>query len=89
MGYLLSSFFWTYAVGQFVAGWFTDRYPVKWVFAIGFGGQSVEVGCLDPGVAVRTQKTQVKAVANDDDDIHVSIDSIRCRRAGPTKSTGP
>jgi MFS transporter, ACS family, D-galactonate transporter len=36
MGYLLSSFFWTYAVGQFVAGWFTDRYPVKWVFAIGF-----------------------------------------------------
>src|SRR5438046_5692974 len=36
MGYLLSSFFWTYAIGQFVAGWFTDRYPVKWVFAIGF-----------------------------------------------------
>lgn len=36
MGYLLSSFFWTYAIGQIVAGWFTDRYPVKWVFAIGF-----------------------------------------------------
>jgi len=36
MGYLLSSFFWTYAVGQFVAGWFTDRFPVKWVFAVGF-----------------------------------------------------
>lgn len=36
MGYLLSSFFWTYAIGQIVAGWFIDRYPVKWVFAIGF-----------------------------------------------------
>ena len=36
MGYLLSSFFWTYAVGQIVSGWFIDRYPVKWVFAIGF-----------------------------------------------------
>jgi ACS family D-galactonate transporter-like MFS transporter len=36
MGYLLSSFFWTYAIGQIVSGWFIDRYPVKWVFAIGF-----------------------------------------------------
>src|SRR5262249_49561661 len=36
MGVLLSSFFWTYAVGQFVAGWFTDRYPILWVFAVGF-----------------------------------------------------
>jgi ACS family D-galactonate transporter-like MFS transporter len=36
MGYLLSSFFWTYAVGQIVSGWFLDRYPIKWVFAIGF-----------------------------------------------------
>lgn len=36
MGYLLSSFFWTYAIGQIVAGWFVDRYPIKWVFAIGF-----------------------------------------------------
>lgn len=36
MGYLLSSFFWTYAIGQIVAGWFVDRYSVKWVFAIGF-----------------------------------------------------
>jgi MFS transporter, ACS family, D-galactonate transporter len=36
MGYLLSAFFWTYAVGQIVSGWFIDRYSVKWVFAIGF-----------------------------------------------------
>jgi ACS family D-galactonate transporter-like MFS transporter len=36
MGFLLSAFFWTYAVGQVVAGWFTDRFPVLWVFTIGF-----------------------------------------------------
>jgi MFS transporter, ACS family, D-galactonate transporter len=36
MGYLLAAFFWTYAVGQIVSGWFIDRYSVKWVFAIGF-----------------------------------------------------
>jgi ACS family D-galactonate transporter-like MFS transporter len=36
MGFLLSAFFWTYAIGQVVAGWFTDRFPVLWVFAIGF-----------------------------------------------------
>jgi MFS transporter, ACS family, D-galactonate transporter len=36
MGYLLSAFFWTYAIGQIVSGWFIDRYSVRWVFAIGF-----------------------------------------------------
>ena len=36
MGLLLSSFFWTYAVGQLVAGWLADRFPVLWVFTIGF-----------------------------------------------------
>jgi MFS transporter, ACS family, D-galactonate transporter len=36
MGFLLSAFFWTYAIGQVVAGWFTDRFPVLWVFTIGF-----------------------------------------------------
>jgi MFS family permease len=36
MGFLLSAFFWTYAVGQVVAGWFTDRFSVLWVFTIGF-----------------------------------------------------
>jgi ACS family D-galactonate transporter-like MFS transporter len=35
-GFLLSAFFWTYAVGQVVAGWFADRFPVLWVFTIGF-----------------------------------------------------
>lgn len=36
MGLLLSSFFWTYAVFQLVAGWMVDRFPVKWVYAVGF-----------------------------------------------------
>ena len=37
------------------------------------GRQPVEVGRLDPGIAVGTQKAQVKAIANDDDDIHGPI----------------
>lgn len=38
LGSLLSAFFWTYALVQLfgIAGWLTDRYPVGWVFAIGF-----------------------------------------------------
>ena len=36
MGFLLSSFFWTYAPFQIVAGWLTDRYNVNWVLAGGF-----------------------------------------------------
>ncbi len=36
MGFLLSSFFWTYAGFQIVAGWLTDRFPVTVVFASGF-----------------------------------------------------
>jgi MFS family permease len=38
LGSLLSAFFWTYALVQLfgIAGWLTDRFPVGWVFAIGF-----------------------------------------------------
>lgn len=36
MGFLFSAFFWSYALFQIVAGWFVDRYDVKWVYAIGF-----------------------------------------------------
>src|SRR4051812_24201033 len=38
LGLLLSAFFLTYATSQLfmVAGWFVDRFDVKWVFAIGF-----------------------------------------------------
>lgn len=36
MGKLFSAFFWTYAAFQIVSGWLVDRYPVKWVFGIGF-----------------------------------------------------
>jgi ACS family D-galactonate transporter-like MFS transporter len=36
IGVLLSSFFWTYAAMQIVAGWLIDRYSVYWIFAGGF-----------------------------------------------------
>jgi len=36
MGFLLSAFFWSYTVFQLLAGWLADRYPVIWVFGIGF-----------------------------------------------------
>jgi ACS family D-galactonate transporter-like MFS transporter len=36
MGFLLSAFFWSYTLFQLLAGWLADRYPVTWVFGIGF-----------------------------------------------------
>jgi len=36
MGYLLSAFFWTYAVCQIIGGWLVDKYDVRWVYGIGF-----------------------------------------------------
>src|SRR3954471_3658977 len=38
LGLLLSAFFLTYATCQLfmIAGWFVDRFDVRWVFAIGF-----------------------------------------------------
>lgn len=36
LGWLLSAFFWTYALLQVASGWLVDRYEVKWVMAIGF-----------------------------------------------------
>jgi ACS family D-galactonate transporter-like MFS transporter len=36
LGWLLSSFFWSYALLQIASGWLVDRYEVKWVMAIGF-----------------------------------------------------
>lgn len=36
IGLLLSSFFWTYAAMQVIAGWLIDRYSVYWIFAGGF-----------------------------------------------------
>src|SRR4051812_12481040 len=42
LGILLSAFFLTYATFQLfmIAGWFVDRFDVRWVFAIGFFGWS-------------------------------------------------
>ncbi|MGC1275138.1 MAG: MFS transporter [Planctomycetaceae bacterium] len=36
MGWLFSAFFWSYALCQIAAGWFVDRFDVKWVYAGGF-----------------------------------------------------
>ncbi|WP_437186303.1 MFS transporter [Planctomicrobium sp. SH668] len=36
MGWLISAFFWSYSLAQFGAAWFSDRFSVKHVFAIGF-----------------------------------------------------
>jgi len=35
-GLLNSAFFWSYALLQIPAGWFVDRYGVKWTYAVGF-----------------------------------------------------
>jgi ACS family D-galactonate transporter-like MFS transporter len=36
LGFLLSSFFWTYTVFQIIFGWLADRFDVNWILAIGF-----------------------------------------------------
>ncbi|MBS1830207.1 MAG: MFS transporter [Acidobacteria bacterium] len=36
LGVLFSAFFWTYAAMQVVSGWIVDRYPLKWVYALGY-----------------------------------------------------
>jgi MFS family permease len=36
MGWLFSTFFWSYAAFQIVSGWLVDRFPVKWVYSVGF-----------------------------------------------------
>ena len=35
LGFLFSSFFWTYAAFQIVSGWLVDRFSVYWVLALG------------------------------------------------------
>jgi len=36
LGILLSAFFWTYTVMQFVSGWLVDSLDANWVIAVGF-----------------------------------------------------
>ncbi len=45
MGVLLSAFFWTYALFQIVSGWLSDRFEVRWVYAIGFLVWTVATFC--------------------------------------------
>ena len=41
MGVLLSAFFWSYSLLQIPAGWFVDRYGVKWSYTLGYTFWSV------------------------------------------------
>jgi MFS family permease len=41
LGYLLSAFFWTYAISQVVAGWLVDRFNVSAIYVLGFFTWSV------------------------------------------------
>jgi len=36
LGWLLSAFFWTYALLQIGAGWLVDRFSAKWVYGSAF-----------------------------------------------------
>ncbi|MDP8981472.1 MAG: MFS transporter [Acidobacteriota bacterium] len=45
LGYLLSAFFWTYAVCQLVAGWLVERYNVLLVYAVGYFLWSLATAC--------------------------------------------
>jgi MFS family permease len=46
LGLLLSSFFWTYASCQVLAGWLVDRFNVITVYAAGFALWSVATGAI-------------------------------------------
>ncbi len=45
LGFLLSAFFWTYALCQPVSGWLVDRFDVNWILAIGFFLWSSATAC--------------------------------------------
>lgn len=44
VGWLLSAFFWTYALIQLPAGWLVDRVDVKWIYAAGYFIWTVATG---------------------------------------------
>jgi ACS family D-galactonate transporter-like MFS transporter len=44
MGILLSAFFWSYALMQVPIGWLSDRYNLRWLYAICFAVWSVTCG---------------------------------------------
>jgi MFS family permease len=66
LGSLLSAFFWTYAFVQLfgVAGWLADRFPVGWVFAIGFfvwSGATALTGAVNGFAAIFAMRLIVGA----------------------------
>ena len=46
IGLLLSSFFWTYAAMQIVAGWLIDRYGFRKVLTIVFGVATISIAMI-------------------------------------------
>jgi ACS family D-galactonate transporter-like MFS transporter len=44
MGVLLSAFFWSYALMQVPIGWLSDRYNLRWLYAVCFAVWSVTCG---------------------------------------------
>ena len=49
------------------------------------GGQTVEVGRLDPGIPVCPDEAEMQAVADDDDDVHESIQVGEVSLNGPVE----
>ena len=43
-GILLSAFFWSYAVMQLPMGWWSDRYNLRWFYALAFAAWSITCG---------------------------------------------
>jgi MFS family permease len=52
LGWLLSAFFWTYALLQVASGWLVDRYEVKWVMALGFLAWSLATAATGLGHSI-------------------------------------
>jgi ACS family D-galactonate transporter-like MFS transporter len=44
MGMLLSAFFWSYALMQVPIGWLSDRFNIRWLYAVAFAMWSVTCG---------------------------------------------
>ena len=54
MGFLLGSFFWTYALMQLPAGWLADRFGARLVFPIAVGWWSLFTGLMSVANSIST-----------------------------------